>query len=258
MLCYLGTGPRRYEENPIKAYHRPYWEFQAVISGRIAMVGEEGPDLLRKHHLWLSAPDHMHGWTGEKGKEAEVAVFHFLAIPEPLSLRIPQKGHLEIPLKKGQEQRLKELAGLVDEYWQRPRPEMLLRHEHILLELSLLVYEAMAQGSDATGESDVSRQRVQKAMDWFAGNMESNPALVQVASAAGSSVSHLRRHFHDVMQASPKKIFDQLRFQRATQLMADPGTKLSTVSDACGFESPSAFSRAFKTKFGCSPDTWRG
>ncbi len=51
---------------------------------------------------------------------------------------------------------------------------------------------------------------------------------------------------------------DQLRFQRATQLMSAPAVKLSAVGEAFGFGSPSTFSRAFKAKFGVSPETWRG
>jgi AraC family transcriptional regulator len=256
MLCYLGTGTRRYAEHPLPAYRRPYWEFQAVLSGRIAMTEKAGPGLLRQRHLWLSAPGHWHGWTGEPGRAAEIAVFHFLRVPEPLAKKIPEKSHIEIPLSAGQGKRIRDLAAGLGENLQWPGPEMLLRQEHALLELSLLVHEGRhLPGRD---RGDAARERVQKALAWFAAHLEDNPGLDEVARAAGSSASHLRRHFHEILEASPKKIFDQLRFQRAMEMMADPSIKLSTVSDACGFESPSAFSRAFKKKFGVGPDLWRG
>jgi len=91
MLCYLGGGTRHYAEKPVRAYRRPYWEFQAVIAGRIAMEDETGTLPLRRSHLWLSAPGHLHGWTGEAQKPAEIAVFHFLRIPEPLAKKSPIK-----------------------------------------------------------------------------------------------------------------------------------------------------------------------
>jgi AraC-like DNA-binding protein len=50
---------------------------------------------------------------------------------------------------------------------------------------------------------------------------------------------------------------DQLRFQRAMQLMSDPAMKLEHVGYRCGFTSASVFSRAFKAKYGCSPQAWR-
>jgi len=256
MLCYLGTGLRRYGENPTVVCKRPYWEFQAVLSGSIGMVLEEGPELLHSHRLWLAAPGHAHGWTGEPGKVAEVVVFHFLSIPEPIKQRCRQNKSLEIPLTAAQCNRLRKLARAIGNSWQTPRPEMILHHEHILLELSLLVCEAKPEALPDSGSSQ--RKRVHTALAWFHLNMESNPSQEEIAGAAGTSSSHLRRLFHEVMQASPKKILDQLRFQRAMHLMTDPETKLSAVSEACGFESPSAFSRAFKKKFGCSPDKWRG
>lgn len=256
MLCYLGSGTRHYAEKPVRAYRRPYWEFQAVLSGRIAMQDETGTLPLRRNHLWLSAPGHLHGWTGEPGKSAEIAVFQFLRIPEPLAKKIPEKTRIEIALTVRQTERLRHLRQVVGETLERPGPEMLLRHEHALLELSLLIYEADPSLNE-TGE-DAARTRVQKALDWFSANLQANPSLDEVAQSAGSSASHLRRHFHEVLEASPKKIFDQLRFHRAMQMMADPDMKLSTVCEACGFESASAFSRAFKTKFGVSPDHWRG
>ena len=256
MLCYLGSGERHYAKNPVRAYRRPYWEFQAVLSGRIALQTETGDGPLRRNRLWLSAPRHLHGWTGEPGRAAEIVVFHFLRIPEPLAKKIPDKSQVEIPLTPRQADRLHQLAAAVSESLQRPGPEMLLRHEHALLELSLLIFES--DRSLAVVSEDAARFRVQKALDWFSEHLPSNPSLDEVARAAGSSGSHLRRHFHEVLEASPKKIFDQLRFHRAMELMADPDMKLSTVCEACGFESASAFSRAFKKKYGVSPDRWRG
>jgi len=76
--------------------------------------------------------------------------------------------------------------------------------------------------------------------------MEENPAFPQVARAVGVSSVHLRRLFHEVLQASPTQIMDQLRFQRAMQLMSDSSMKLEVVGYRCGFGSASVFSRAFR------------
>lgn len=253
MLCYLACGPRDYARKPVTCYPRVYWEFQAVTSGRIARTTPDGADPLRARRLWISAPGHPHGWTGERGRGASVAVFHFLRIPEPLARLVRDRGVLEIPLNSQQTGRLRGLAR--EKRLVTPGPDMLLRQEHALLELCLMAFEAHPP-AEAGGHP--ARLRVQKALEWFAAHLPENPGLEEIAAAAGSSPANLRRHFLDVFQDSPKPIFDQMRFQRALHLMADPGAKLGAVAEACGFESPSAFSRAFKAKFGVSPDRWRG
>ncbi len=106
-------------------------------------------------------------------------------------------------------------------------------------------------------QESFSKNHVDAAIMWYAERMDENPSLLEVAKATGVSLAHLRRLFHEVLQTSPKNILDQLRFQRAMQLMSDINMKLETISERCGFGSASAFSRAFKIKFGCSPESWR-
>lgn len=256
MLCYLGVGERRYGDSPSAIHQRPYWEFQAVLEGKIQMLVEGESTEPSGKRLWLSAPGHRHGWTGQPGSIATVAVFHFLSIPELVKRRLRNMTSYSIPLSGIDCARLSKLAGTIAEAWRSPRPDMPLRHEHLLLELSLLVC-----GSDSptiSNRDSQRRERVNAALNWFHLNMRYNPSLDAVAKAVGASPAHLRRLFHEVMENSPKKIFDQLRFQRAIHLMTDQETKLESISLECGFQSASAFSRAFKCKFGCSPDSWRG
>lgn len=256
MLSYIGLGMRQYGNKPLASLQRPYWEFQAVLKGAIAPLFPDGPELLRERRLWLFPPGHAHGWTGESDRSAEIAVFHFATVPEPVRHLAEDADYLEISLEPADGQRLKKLAGAADRYWQRPAPAMFLCHEHILLELSLLICERVAAQVEVS--KTTSQQRVTAAIQYFATHMEQNPSLEAVARQVGASAVHLRRLFHEVLQAAPKQIFDQLRFQRAIQLMAGPEMKLESVGEACGFQSASAFSRAFKNKFGCSPETWRG
>lgn len=256
MLYYAATGRRDYWRSSPSCHSRVYWEFQAVLSGRIAMAKPDGADSPRTRRLWLSAPGHVHGWTGKAGHSAQIVVFHFLTIPEILALRIPPRGCVELALSGKQVLRLRELACFD---WKRITPETLLRSEHVLLELSLMVLEGLRapRGADGHDES-VPARRVRQALDQFSARMESNPGLEEIARAVGCSAPQLRKDFYAIMQRAPKAIFDQLRFQRALQLLASRETKLSTIGEACGFGDPSTFSRAFKAKLGVSPARWRG
>lgn len=256
MLLYLGKGVRRYGLHPFGVNARPHWEFQAVLKGSIGMCLPDATGRLRQRWLWLSPPGHPHGWTGDGRKPAEVAVFHFPSIPEPLR-RLAQCGApVEMALAAHHCRRLQSLADRAQCYLDRPAPGMMMNNEHILLELSLMIYEARRDSAaDTTLAND---RRVGEALRWFAERIHENPSQEDVARAVNVSPAHLRRLFHEVLKAPPKRALDQLRFQRAIELMADPALKLSAVGDACGFESQSAFSRAFKARFGCAPETWRG
>lgn len=269
MLTYLGTGLRWYGERPVRPIQRKAWEFQAVVEGEIAPILADGPDTLRRRTLWLFPPSHLHGWTAAPGAAAEVVVFQFLTVPEPLRRLLRSPGdHMRLGIDASRCRRLRDLARAARRYWERPAAGMMLCHEHILLELSVLLFESAqagaadggAGGAEAGGmtREDEASKKVNQAMAWFSENMSQNPGMEELASAVNMSTAHLRRLFHHVLKASPKQMLDQMRFQRAEQLMAEPGVKLSAVGEACGFGSPSAFSRAFKAKFGVSPDQWRG
>ncbi|MEI6491355.1 MAG: helix-turn-helix transcriptional regulator [Verrucomicrobiota bacterium] len=256
MLIYFATGERRYGDTPLAPQRRRAWEFQIVLKGRIGVLLPGGPEPLQPHHLWIFPPEHSHGWVGEKTRAAQVAVFHFLSAPGQLNRLLNPKGFLEIALTPRSLHQIRELADKVEPYWNHPTPGMMICYEHALMALSLIAHEACAAHAGGARQS-YPQSRVNAAILWYSERMEQNPAFPQVALAVGVSTAHLRRLFHEVLQASPNQIMDQLRFQRAMQLMSDPEIKLEEVGSRCGFGSASAFSRAFKTKFGASPQSWR-
>lgn len=256
MLIYLANASRDYYHKPVEVLPRRGWEFQAVIHGSISLVEDSGPHLFRKNHLWLSAPSHPHGWTGEKNRPAKVIVFHFLFVPEVIEHLARPTGRLELPLSHQQCLRLSELADQAALYWQHPSLGTTICFEHVLLELSMLILAHHKTKAISVSLKDAER-RVSAAIDWFTERVAQNPGLDEVARAVGTSPSNLRRIFCEVLQNSPKQVFDQIRYQRAMQLMSKTDIKLETVGESCGFGSASSFSRAFKAKFGCSPDIWR-
>lgn len=254
MLIYLVNGVRDYGRRPVSVQTRRGWEFQAVIEGSISLHHEGGPDVLQSRRLWLFAPNYPHGWTGEKSKSARIVVFHFLFVPKLIEELLRPSGYLEFSLAPRQIRRLVELSDQAAPYLDHPSLGMTICFEHVLLELSMMVLEHQRGQGSLLAQSE---KKVSAAIEWFSQRIPQNPGLGQVAAATGMSPSNLRRIFHEVLQASPKNIFDQLRFQRAMQLMSDPAVKLETVGELCGFGSASSFSRAFKIKFGCSPEMWR-
>jgi len=145
-----------------------------------------------------------------------------------------------------------EIAQQVERYWQHPPPGASLCYEQARQRISFLSFEALSR-THPIPEAIRSENRVQNALRWYNQHLQDKPTLSQVAQAVHSSPSHLRRLFHESYQSSPKKLFDQLRYQKALQLLNETNSTMAAIADACSFQDQSAFSRAFKKQFKCSP-----
>jgi AraC-like DNA-binding protein len=258
VLVYIGRGPRRYDLHPVPQgrQRRRFWEFQAVVRGRIGRVDVNEPGRLRSRTLWLSPPGSTHGWTGPRGQAAEVAVFHFRHLPAALEPLVAAKGFVAVPLSLPQVETVRRLLREADHHLQHPGPGLMLCSDHVAATLSLLVYESATRHPAPVPDRDW--QRVREALAWYEARLADNPRFDAVAAAVHVAPSHLRRLFHRCLHTSPQHAFDHLRFRRALQMLTDTDTKLATVSDACGFSEVAAFSRAFKNKFGAPPSNFRG
>jgi AraC-like DNA-binding protein len=81
--------------------------------------------------------------------------------------------------------------------------------------------------------------------------------LESLAAQVGASRSVLAERFTHFVGQPPAHYLTHWRMQMATRLLAEPGTKVSAVAAAVGYESEAAFSRAFKKCTGQAPAHWR-
>lgn len=80
--------------------------------------------------------------------------------------------------------------------------------------------------------------------------------VAALARAVGLSADHLERRFRAEMGLGLAAFRQRLRLDRAQAAMADGGDLTRVALDA-GFNSYSAFHRAFRRRFGCGPQAWR-
>lgn len=73
----------------------------------------------------------------------------------------------------------------------------------------------------------------------------------------GRSTRHLERTFKAVMGKTPKSYYLGLRLERARNLLSDTRFPLLEIALACGFESQSSFSKAFRLRYGVPPNAFR-
>lgn len=74
----------------------------------------------------------------------------------------------------------------------------------------------------------------------------------RTALLLGTSVRTLQRHLNEE-GVSFRMLVNDVRMQRARELLGLKGTSVTTVATVLGYSSPNNFSRAFSTRFGMSP-----
>lgn len=98
-------------------------------------------------------------------------------------------------------------------------------------------------------------QAVRRAMRYIAGALDGPLTVAGIAAQAGYSPFHFRRMFR---AAAGMPVMDYVRLQRlaAARRRLLRGEKAIDAALACGFETASGFSRAFRRAFGYSPTTY--
>ncbi|TQS72828.1 GlxA family transcriptional regulator [Rhodobacteraceae bacterium] len=94
------------------------------------------------------------------------------------------------------------------------------------------------------------------------GRMEANiedpisPALL--ATEVGMSTRQLERLFRRYLNRSPKRYYMELRLQKARSLLMQTEMSIINVALACGFASPSHFSKCYREHYQTTPYRERG
>ena len=89
------------------------------------------------------------------------------------------------------------------------------------------------------------------------GEMEqhSEPPLSTSQLALGINVTRrqLERLFRLHLNDTPRNFYLGLRLEKARQLLRQTDMSVLDISIACGFESPSYFTRSYRARFTCAP-----
>lgn len=77
--------------------------------------------------------------------------------------------------------------------------------------------------------------------------------ISELAASVGMSVTSFHRHFKAVTGYSPLAFQRQMRLLEARKLLAAGGMAVERVAYEIGYQSPSQFSREYKSMFGNAP-----
>lgn len=90
------------------------------------------------------------------------------------------------------------------------------------------------------------------------GALEEPVSPADLAREAGMSTRQLERLFRRYLNQSPKRYYMGLRLERARRLLSQTDMSVITVALACGFASPSHFSKCYRAEYGRTPYRERG
>ena len=121
----------------------------------------------------------------------------------------------------------------------------------------LLYQQARFEQSMLTKITPTRDSVVFKARRYLEQNLKAPYSLELTAAAAAVSTRTLLRQFRDVQGTTPLAYLQQLRVERARQLLELTMLDLPEILEQCGYQDPSAFRRLFYRETGCSPSDYR-
>jgi transcriptional regulator GlxA family with amidase domain len=87
----------------------------------------------------------------------------------------------------------------------------------------------------------------------MAENLEEPMPRGDIARTVGLSSRQMERLFVRYLKVTPKRYYNTLRLERARNLLRQTDMSLAEIAVACGFETPTGFSKTYRKIFGCQP-----
>ncbi len=95
--------------------------------------------------------------------------------------------------------------------------------------------------------------KLRKMIALMAENLEEPMLRSDVATSVGLSSRQMERLFVRYLKVTPKRYYNTLRLERARNLLRQTDMSLAEIAVACGFETPTGFSKTYRKIFGCQP-----
>jgi len=126
-----------------------------------------------------------------------------------------------------------------------------------------LIYSAIRTDQDTQRLSvptriGVRHPKLSQVIHMMEKNIEEPISPAILAKDVGMSTRQLERLFRRYLNRSPKRYYMELRLQKARNLLMQTDMSVINVALACGFSSPSHFSKCYRAQYGTTPYRERG
>lgn len=139
-----------------------------------------------------------------------------------------------------------------------PGAVLMTRHLGHMMLLQMLRQYLAAQASHPVGWLfALADPRLRAAIEAMHAQPAQRWTLLQLAAVAGQSRSAFALHFKNRVGVTPLDYLLRWRMRLATRRLRDSGATVTSIAQALGYDSDSAFSHAFKRVMACSPRQYR-
>lgn len=126
-----------------------------------------------------------------------------------------------------------------------------------------LIYSAIRTDQDTQRLSvptriGVRHPKLSQVIQMMEANIEEPISPAILARDVGMSTRQLERLFRRYLNRSPKRYYMELRLQKARNLLMQTDMSVINVALACGFASPSHFSKCYRAHYSTTPYRERG
>ncbi len=104
----------------------------------------------------------------------------------------------------------------------------------------------------------VRHPKLSQVIQMMEANIEEPISPAELATHVGMSTRQLERLFRRYLTRSPKRYYMELRLQKARNLLMQTDMSVINVALACGFASPSHFSKCYRAHYQTTPYRERG
>ena len=127
----------------------------------------------------------------------------------------------------------------------------------------LMIYSAIRTDQDTQRLSiptriGVRHPKLSQVIQMMESNIEDPMSPADLAEEVGMSTRQLERLFRRYLNRSPKRYYMELRLSKARNLLMQTDMSVINVALACGFASPSHFSKCYRSHYNTTPYRERG
>ena len=127
----------------------------------------------------------------------------------------------------------------------------------------LLIYSTIRTDQDTQRLSiptriGVRHPKLSQVIQMMESNVEDPLSPADLADKVGMSTRQLERLFSRYLNRSPKRYYMELRLSKARNLLMQTDMSVINVALACGFASPSHFSKCYRSHYNTTPYRERG
>lgn len=251
----------------------PGWEFVYVDKGKVSVSADNATYILKKGEMVCHKPYEFHKVRPYEGKAA-IIVICFESSDEYMAYF----NNKILSVNQRQKQYLNDIADMGRRVFQPkspleisadgqmdPSPEatplnlQFVKNAIQVLLLSLVNSDTTEKQNRITLYEHVSQRKTltQNIVDYLKENMDKQITLEDISGSFSYSLSSIKRIFKEETGSSIVSYLNQLRMQKAKELLRETDQSISQIAAALGFSNVYYFSVAFKKKWGISPSGFR-